>query len=150
MVHSLTSRPGGPEDHHGLALGVVGGVGLWAVRRVDPVQQVEGVLAPRGLSEAEGPDGRGRIQQADGALHQRGELGDAQHQLCLRVLQLQEASRTIRWQSPQCSSKVRLSQSKLDFTDLDFTYNLNFTYFFLRTDFLLHTKTQFYIPNQYW
>ncbi len=26
-------------------------------------------------------------------------------------------------------------QSKLDFTDLDFTYNLDFTYFFLRTDF---------------
>ena len=40
---------------------------------------------------------------------------------------------------------MRIVQSRLDFTDLDFTYNLNFTYFFLRTDFLLHMKTQFYI-----
>ncbi len=49
------------------------------------------------------------------------------------------------------SLAISYVQSKLDFTDLDFTYNLDFVYFFLQTDFTncLQYLIRFYVQPDF-
>ncbi len=84
----VSGGPRRPEYDRRLLADVAGGVRLRAVGGVDVAEQVEHVLAPLPAAEAERLDGGPGVEEADRPLHQRGSLGDAQHQLGLGVLEL--------------------------------------------------------------